>query len=84
MDEKLILNDGTEIKGYFIISDSRLFVYMTDISLADAFALMNDPEKTKVIKEDRYGEKTTARGFKHLYTITEESDNMVSAALKKI
>ena len=51
MDEKLTLNDGTEIEGYFIVSDDRLFVYMKNISLSDAFPLMNDPEKTRIIKE---------------------------------
>ena len=83
MDELITLNDGTVIEGYFIVSDNRLFVYMKNISLSDAFPLMNDPEKTRIIKENRYGEKTTVRGFKHLYAITEESADMVSAALKK-
>ena len=81
--ETLTLNDGTEIDGYFIVSGDRLFVYMKNISLTDAFSSLNDPEKTKVINQDRYGEKSSVFGFTHLYTITEESINTVSAAFKK-
>lgn len=84
MDEKLILNDGTELTGHMIETDSRLFVYLYEITMADAFALLNDPEKTKVIKGERYGEKQTVRGYKHLCSVSEEmGGQMISGSLKK-
>ena len=83
MDELITLNDGTVSEGYFIVSDNRLFVYMKNISLSDAFAALIDPEKTSVISENRYGEVSTVQGYNHLYAITEESETMVSAVLRK-
>lgn len=84
MDEKLTLNDGTELVGHMIETDSRLFVYLYEITLAAAFELLNDPEKTKVIKSERYGEKQTVRGYKHLCSVSEEmGGQMISGSLKK-
>ena len=83
MNEKLTLNDGTEIAGHMYEIDGRLFVYMSGITLAEAFSLLIDPEKTKKITENRYGEITTITGYNHLYAISEESESMISAVLKK-
>lgn len=83
MDEKLTLNDGTELEGHLIETDARLFVYVYGLAMAEAFELLNDPEKTKKIVAERYGEKTTVRGYKHLYSISEEAGGMISGGLKK-
>lgn len=81
---KLILNDGTEITGYLIVSGDRLILYMRDISLRDAFKALSDPECVKIIKWERNGgEKTTVKGFKHLYAITEENESLTTAGLRK-
>ena len=83
MDEKLTLNDGTELEGHLIETDARLFVYVYGLALAEAFELLNNPEKTKKIIAERYGEKTTVRGYKHLYSISEEAGGMIAGGLKK-
>ena len=81
--EKLILNNGDELSGHLLESDGRLFIYMYGISMADAFALLIEPENTKTIHWERYGEKGTVRGYKHLKAISEETGGMVSASLVK-
>ena len=83
MDRKLILNDGTELEGYLINDETKLFLYIFNVSLAEGFELLNDPDKTKVIKSEQYGVKATYRGFKHLSAISEEIDGMISAVVKK-
>ena len=83
MEEKLTLNDGTELTGHLVENDSRLFVYVYDLTLAEVFELLNDPEKTKKIKAVRYGAEQTVRGYKHLCSVSEENNQMISAMLKK-
>lgn len=84
MDEKLTLNDGTELTGHMIETDSRLFVYLYGITLTEAFELLNDPEKTKVIKGEQYGVKQTVMGYRHLCSVSEEmGGRMITGSLKK-
>lgn len=83
MDEKLTLNNGDELHGHLLETETRLFLYLYEISLADAFAELIEPENTKIIKWERYGDKGTVRGYKHLVSISEESGGMISASLKK-
>lgn len=83
MDEKLTLNDGTEMTGHLLESGSRLFVYVYELTLAEAFEVLNDPERTKKIVAEQYGVKATVRGYKHLVAISEESGGMISASLRK-
>ena len=81
--ETLKLKNGQMINGHALESDGRLFLYMYDITLTDAFNALIDPNNTKVIKEDRNGIETTYRGYNHLYNVTEETGGMISAAIKK-
>lgn len=83
MNEKLTLNDGTEIVGHIIETETRLFLYVYGVMLADAFGLLNDPEKTKKIVAERYGETTTVQGYRKLMSISVEQGDMISASLKK-
>ena len=83
MDEKLTLNDGTELTGHAIEANERLFVYIWGKTLAEVFELLNDPEKTKKITANRYGETQTIRGYKHLCSVSEETGGMIAASLKK-
>ena len=83
MDETLTLNDGTELVGHLLETETRLFVYVWGKTLAEAFELLIDPERTKKIVADRYGEKTTVRGYKHLMSISEEAGGMIAGSLKK-
>lgn len=82
MDEKLILSDGTEWSGHMLESGGRLFVYVYGKNLTETFKKLNDPTKTAVIRETGSVEKA-AEGYTHLYSVTEESENMTSAALRK-
>lgn len=83
MDEKLTMNDGTEITGHLIETEVRLFLYMYEITLSDAFALLIDPDKTKKIDWNRYGETGTVRGYRKLMSISVETNDMICASLKK-
>lgn len=83
MDEKLILADGTELTGHVIATDSKLFVYVYGIDLQTLFNLLIDPEKTKKITAIRYGTESVFKGFKHLYAVTEENNDLTTAALRK-
>ena len=82
MDEKLILKDGTELHGHQIETEIRLFLYVFDKTMAEVFELLNDPEKTKTITWNRYGETGKVTGYKRLMSISDEN-NMICASLKK-
>ena len=81
----LILNDGTELfDSYVALSDDRLFFYIQDgKTLAQVFALMNDPEKTSLIQ---YIGGDTVREY-HDYTmlvsISTGVDGLISGALTR-
>ena len=85
MDETLTLNDGTIImESHILVVNQDVFLYINNgMRLAEAFELLNDPEKTKVIIADQYGEKTVYRGYNHLYAIKEEIDTLLTACIKK-
>lgn len=83
MDETLTLNDGTVLTGHLLETETRLFVYVWGKTLAEAFELLIDPERTKRIVADRYGVKETVRGYKHLMSISEEAGGMIAGSLKK-
>ena len=51
MDEKLTLNDGTELTGHMVETDSRLFLYLYGITLTEAFELLNDPRDAAVFMQ---------------------------------
>ena len=78
-----LVGAGTELVGHGIEFNGQLFLYIREMGLADVFQEMIDPEKTKKITGMQLGTKTVIRGYKHLYAVTEENDEMVSAALRK-
>lgn len=85
---KLILNDGTELENSNAHEDNgigTLFVYTDNgYTMKDVFDLLYDPEKAKKIVFDRDdGKKVTFRGYKHLIDVRDESNGMITAALKK-
>lgn len=81
--ETLTLNDGTVLNGRLIETETRLFLYIYGKTMTEVFNLLIDPEKTRVIKEDRNGEKRTVRGYKHLRAISEEMGGMICTVLTK-
>ena len=78
MEEKLILNDGTEIENaHCFESDGRLFVYITGTSdMQRYFNLLIDPDNTAKIKAVQYGVETVHSGYVDLYSISKESGNI--------
>lgn len=84
MEEKLVLNDGTELAGHVLETNGVLFVYLYDKTLAEGYPLLSVPEKTRVIVATRYGQEKTYTGYNHLYCIKEEYGGMLSAGLQKV
>ena len=83
MQEKLILNNGTELSGHALADGLFLYLYLNQSTLTEAFPLLNDPEKTAKITENQNGQITEYTGFSHLRSISEESGGRVSAVLLK-
>lgn len=84
MEGTITLNDGTVLTGHMNENAGQLFIYLREITMAESFELLNDPEKTRIIKADLRGEKSTARGYTHLRAISEEmGGDMICAAMIK-
>jgi hypothetical protein len=83
--ETLTLNDGTVFDpAHAIEVNGILYVYLDNgITLAEAFELLADPEKTSVITGNAYGNITTYEGYTDLFCIRREDDGQVNAGLKK-
>lgn len=85
MDRKLTLNDGTEIENsYAFAVGERMWVYIyAEMTLADAFALLNDPAKMISVISEQFGVETTYEGYTELFTITKEEGGFISAGVRK-
>lgn len=82
MDDKLIFNNGTELSGYLVESTGRLFLYMRGITMREAFNMLMDPENVSSISWKRFDKEGTVTGYLKLYSITEEMNGQITAALK--
>lgn len=84
MDEKLTMADGTEIPdAHVLTSDGALWFYVQNgMTLAEVFAVMNNPEKTGTITAFRYQAEQTYTGFTDLQSIRKD-DEQVSGSLKR-
>ena len=85
MNQQLTLNDGTVLENSSVAEAGNilwLYVY-ADITFADLFALLNDPEKARRVTAVFGESKTTYRGFKELFCIRKEDGGFVSAGLRK-
>lgn len=83
MNEKLTFNNGTEIQGHQLETETRLFLYLFGVTLEEAFDLLKVPENAKAIKWERYGQTGTVRGYKTLMSVSVEQGGMIAASLKK-
>jgi len=85
MERKLILNDGTELMGSYVIqSGTILWVYVyAEITFGELFELLNEPETVKKIQQIQDNEKASFRGFKELFCIRKEDGGFISAGLRK-
>lgn len=81
--ETLTLNDGTVLHGHLIETDGRLFLYIYDLSMAEAFTLLIQPAKTEKIIANRNRQEQTVMGYRKLVSVTDEGCGMISAGLKK-
>lgn len=88
--ETITLNDGTVINDAVTIGAiPGLWVHIQKgLTLAEAFALFSDPEKTAVIASDRSepnrpNEGTVYEGYTDLYMLKREDDGMIVVGLHK-
>ena len=86
MNQKLTLNDGTVFSpAHAFAAGGTLWIYIDDpeVTLAEAFEQLNDPEKTGKITADEYGSISEYTGFTDLYCIRREDYGQVNAGLKR-
>ena len=82
MDEKLILNNGTEITGHLVDAGGTLFLYLFGIGLREAFDLLIEPENVETIEWEKGGETGTVTGYGTLFLIA-DVNGMIDARLTK-
>ena len=83
MNEKMILNNGTELNGYLLDTELYLFVYVHDKTLTEVFNLLNVPENVSTIRWERGEEKGEVKGDGKLVSISVERNNVICARFKK-
>ena len=83
MQEKLILNDGTEITGYCLKDGTQLTLYMPGKTIAEMCPYLSDQTKTVKIIHKNDGKEYTYNNFTHLFSMMEYPDGMLTAGLKK-
>lgn len=84
--ETITLADGTIIEEAHILAlnETSIIIYIRNgMDIYTGFDLFRDADRVKTIKEDRYGEKTTYRGFKTIKSISQESDGQINIVMKK-
>ena len=85
-EERLTFNDGTVLENTTAIQDGdSLYLYMNDdnVTMHDAFLLLEDAEKTQTIVGHQYGIDTEYVGYTDLTSIRKERRIKFSAALKR-
>lgn len=83
MNEKLTFNNGQEVKGHLLETETRLFLYIYGLTFDEVYQLVKDPENTKIIKAEYLGSSVTVKGYKKLMSVSEELNGMISASLRK-
>ena len=84
MDQTLQIGNAVLAGSYAFTSGDVLWVYVyAEISLADLFALLNEPENTQEITASRFGETTVFSGYTELFCIRKEEEGFLSAGLRK-
>lgn len=81
MQETLTLADGTVLAGHVIEMAPRLYVYLDHSTLAEAFPVLNDPDRMAVVVARRYGEETVYTGYSHLTALSEEFGGQVDGTM---
>lgn len=81
--EKLILNDGTELKNSHVqLSGTILWFYLNGVTFDEAYQLMSDTGKTEKITAEYYGSTTEYYSYSDLFCLRREDDGMITGGLK--
>lgn len=78
----LTLADGTILEGTCNENNNKLWVYLSHISLADAYVFLSNPAAMQTVVANEYGTITEYSGWTHLSCISEENGGNVSAVMK--
>ena len=80
MADETILTDS-----YVIKSGINLFVYVKDpnVTFAQVFAILNNPEKTSSITYVNGETETNFTGFTYLFNVCREDEGFYTAGLRK-
>ena len=81
--ETLAFANGKTMNGHCLETGGKLWLYLQNVSLAEAFQTLIEPENTRTIRAARYGRETVVTGYTHLFCVSEESGGMVNAGLRK-
>ncbi len=81
--ETLVFANGQSFTGHYLETGGKLWLYLQNVSLSEAFQTLCDPENTISIRAVRYGKETVVTGYTHLFCVSEESDGTVNAGLRK-
>ena len=81
--ETITMKDGTEIQGGYVIpGNGRLWFYVNNgMTMAEVFALFNNPEKTDRISCSRNTEEVF-EGYTDLFTV-QKTGSMISGGLAR-
>ena len=81
--EALVFANGQSFTGHCLETGRKLWLYLQNVNLVDAFQTLIDPENTLTIRAVRYGKETIVTGYNHLFCVSEESGGTVNAGLRK-
>ena len=81
--ETLVFANGQSFTGHCLETGGKLWLYLQNVSLTEAFQTLCDPENTQSIRAVRYGKETVVTGYNHLFCVSEESDGAMNAGLRK-
>ena len=81
----LRLSDGTDLQdSYVALSDNKLFFYIHDgKTMAQVFALMNDPEKTALIQYIGGNNVIEYHDYTVLVSISTGHDGLITGVLTR-
>lgn len=81
----ITMNDGTVLEDSNILdmNGSLCFFVRNGMTMAEVFALFNDPEKTATITETRYEQEKTYEGYTDLNMIQKNYAGQISGILMK-
>ena len=82
MNEKMVFNNDTEVKGHLLETETRLFLYIYGLTFDEVYQIVKDPENTKIIKAEYLDSKITVKGYRKLMSVSEELNGMISASLR--